>query len=170
MATRKDASVRTLKVRKNASLREIYAELREAFTAADLAKFFEIEEGIPVEQILAEMEEINRTIKPRAMRESKPKRRLAMATTARTTRRAKPTRRSSPNVITEKDGIRRLRVKKTDSLRSIYAKYRQAFTAADLQKYAEIEEGIPAEKIIADMEEIHRKVTKERTAKKRKKA
>lgn len=34
--------------------------------------------------------------------------------------------------------------KKRETLREIYARYRREFTAADLQKYTEIEEGIPA--------------------------
>jgi hypothetical protein len=45
----------------------------------------------------------------------------------------------------KKDAIPILRVKKGDSLKTIYAKARKAFTAADLQKYTVIEEGIPAE-------------------------
>ena len=63
------------------------------------------------------------------------------------------------------DAIPRLRVKKDDSLRTIYAKARRAFTAADLQKYTEIEEGIPMEQIIADMEAIHREETQKRKKK-----
>ena len=42
-------------------------------------------------------------------------------------------------------------------LQAIYAKARRDFTAADLQKYTEIEDGVPLEKIIGEMEEIHRK-------------
>jgi hypothetical protein len=38
----------------------------------------------------------------------------------------------------------------------LYAKMRQQFTAADLQKYTEIEPGIPLESVIAEMEQIHR--------------
>ena len=63
------------------------------------------------------------------------------------------------------DAIPRLRVKKDDSLRTIYAKARRAFTAADLQKYTEIEEGIPMEQIIADMGAIHREETQKRKKK-----
>jgi hypothetical protein len=47
-------------------------------------------------------------------------------------------------------------IKKGDSLKTIYAKARRAFTAADLQKYTVIEEGIPARKILAELEEIDR--------------
>jgi hypothetical protein len=42
-------------------------------------------------------------------------------------------------------------------LRAIYDKIRREFSAADLQKYTEIEEGIPVEKVLAEMEEIQRK-------------
>jgi hypothetical protein len=56
------------------------------------------------------------------------------------------------NKNNQNGGIRILRVKKGDSLKKIYAKYRKAFTAADLQKYAEIEEGIPFEEIIAEID------------------
>ena len=64
--------------------------------------------------------------------------------------------------------IRILRVKKGDSLKTIYAKARRAFTAADLQKYTEIEEGIPLEQIIADMEAIQREETEKRKKQKKK--
>ena len=49
-----------LKVRKNATLREIYRRVREEFTAADLQKYMEIEPGIPMEQVVAELEAIHR--------------------------------------------------------------------------------------------------------------
>jgi hypothetical protein len=67
-----------------------------------------------------------------------------------------------------------LRVKKGDSLKTIYAKVRRAFTAADLQKYTEIEEGIPLEQILeelkANQEKPIKKQSKSRKAKSRKKA
>ena len=65
-------------------------------------------------------------------------------------------------------GIRILRVKRGDSLRTIYAKARRAFTAADLQKYTEIEEGIPFDQIIAEAEVIHREEMKKRRKKSKK--
>jgi hypothetical protein len=58
--------------------------------------------------------------------------------------------------------IRILRVKKGDDLKTIYAKVRRAFTAADLQKYTEIEEGIPFDQIIAECERVQREWTKKR--------
>jgi hypothetical protein len=47
-------------------------------------------------------------------------------------------------------------------LRAIYDKIRREFTAADLQKYTEIEVGIPAEQVLAEMEKIHRQVTRKK--------
>lgn len=58
-----------------------------------------------------------------------------------------------------KDGIRILRVKDSDDLPTIYAKLRKAFTASDLQKYTEIEPGIPAEQVVAELEAIDREET-----------
>lgn len=47
-------------------------------------------------------------------------------------------------------------------LQSLYAKMRQQFSAADLQKYTEIEPGIPLEDVIAEMEAIDREETEKR--------
>ena len=55
MAARKKPEIRILKINKGDSLKTIYRKAREAFTAADLQKYTEIEEGIPLEQILAEL-------------------------------------------------------------------------------------------------------------------
>jgi hypothetical protein len=57
---KKNDRIPRLEVRKNAPLREIYARAREEFTAADLQKYTEIEEGIPLEEIIAKMEAIQR--------------------------------------------------------------------------------------------------------------
>lgn len=43
-------------------------------------------------------------------------------------------------------------------LQAIYARIRREFSAADLQKYAEIEEGVPAEQVLKEMEEIQRRL------------
>ncbi len=51
---------------------------------------------------------------------------------------------------------------KPRNLRAIYAQLRREFTAADLQKFTEIDEGIPIEQVIAEMEEIHRKYSRKR--------
>jgi hypothetical protein len=58
-----------------------------------------------------------------------------------------------------------LRVKKGDSLKTLYAKARRAFTAADLQKYTEIEEGIPANKVLAELEALDREEEQKRKKK-----
>jgi hypothetical protein len=58
MALRKVAGIRVLPVKKGASLKTIYAAVRRAFTAADLAKYAEAEEGIPAEQVIARLEAI----------------------------------------------------------------------------------------------------------------
>jgi hypothetical protein len=52
--------------------------------------------------------------------------------------------------------IRVLRVKKGESRKSIYAKARRAFTAADLQRYTESEEMLPAEDLVKELDAIHR--------------
>jgi hypothetical protein len=65
---KKKEEIPTLKVRKGASLREIYARIRKEFTAADLQKFTEIDDGIPAEQVLARMEKIHQKHFPRKKR------------------------------------------------------------------------------------------------------
>ena len=47
-------------------------------------------------------------------------------------------------------------------LRALYDKMRKKFSAADLQEYTEILKGIPARKVLAEMEEIHRKYQRKR--------
>jgi hypothetical protein len=54
------------------------------------------------------------------------------------------------------------KTKKTSSLRQLYARLRKEFTAADLQKYTEIEEGVPLEKVVAEMEVIYRQYEQNR--------
>jgi hypothetical protein len=48
--------------------------------------------------------------------------------------------------------IPRLRVSKAASLREIYTAARRAFTASDLEKYAEVDDGIPAQTVLAELE------------------
>jgi hypothetical protein len=47
--------------------------------------------------------------------------------------------------------------KQDKRLQAIYAKSRAEFSAADLQKFTEVEEGIPFEEVLAELEELHRK-------------
>ena len=65
----------------------------------------------------------------------------------------------------KKTEIPRLIVPKNATLRQIYAKYRQQFSAADLQQYTEMEEGVPVEQILAEMEAIQREETQRRRKK-----
>jgi hypothetical protein len=53
---KKTNGVKVLKIRKNATLREIYREIKRQFTAADLARFCQDEPMIPAEKFLADME------------------------------------------------------------------------------------------------------------------
>lgn len=55
---KKEDEIPILRVRKGATLREIYAQARKEFTAADLQKYTEIEEGVPFEQVIAECDRI----------------------------------------------------------------------------------------------------------------
>ena len=61
--------------------------------------------------------------------------------------------------------IRPLRVNKGDDLKAIYAKIKRSFTAADLQRFTEIEEGIPAEKVLADLEALAKQPSQKRKKK-----
>jgi hypothetical protein len=47
-------------------------------------------------------------------------------------------------------------------LKAIYAKGRKEFSAADLQKFTVIEEGIPLKQVIAEMKAIHRETNKKK--------
>jgi hypothetical protein len=67
----------------------------------------------------------------------------------------------------KKTAVPILRVRKGDSLKTIYAKARRAFTAADLQKYTEIEEGIPAEQVLEELEALDREEAAKRKRKSR---
>ncbi len=53
-----------------------------------------------------------------------------------------------------------LRIKKGDSLKTIYAKAQQAFTAADLQKFTDVDEGIPAKHLLAELEALDREASR----------
>lgn len=50
--------------------------------------------------------------------------------------------------------IRILRIKKGDDLKAIYAKVKRSFTAADLAAFAEEEEGVPAEEVLAELQKL----------------
>ena len=60
----------------------------------------------------------------------------------------------------KKPAIPILRIKKGDSLKTIYAKAQRAFTVADLQKFTEVEEGIPAKQVLAELEALDREASR----------
>lgn len=57
-------------------------------------------------------------------------------------------------------------IPKNATKRQIYAILRKEFTAADLQKFTEIEPMVPAAEVLADLEAIHEKETRNRKKKK----
>lgn len=61
-----------------------------------------------------------------------------------------------------KNGVPQKRTETDEDLRAIYAQYKKDFTAADLQKYTEIEVGIPFQQVIAECEAILRRETGKR--------
>jgi hypothetical protein len=65
---------------------------------------------------------------------------------------------------TNSDSI--LVVPKNATLKQISAIYRQQFTAADLQKFTELDEGIPMEDVIAELEKIQLRETRKKRKKK----
>lgn len=46
-------------------LKEAYALAKAAFTADDLQRYTELDEGVPFEQVIAELEEIQKQYDPR---------------------------------------------------------------------------------------------------------
>jgi hypothetical protein len=62
--------------------------------------------------------------------------------------------------------IRRIYIKKGESLKSIYAKVRRSFTAADLAKYTDLDEPtVPMEQVIPELEPIQQEETRKRKKK-----
>jgi len=57
--SRNNDPIPRLKVRKNATLREIYAQMRKEFSAADLQRYTETEPMVPAAQVLADLESIH---------------------------------------------------------------------------------------------------------------
>jgi hypothetical protein len=70
--------------------------------------------------------------------------------------------RKAEGSMADKKNSRPRKENSKPSLKAFYAKYREEFTAADLQKYTEVEEGIPAARVIAELAEINRRFSKKR--------
>jgi hypothetical protein len=173
MTDRKKERIRILRVKDTDDEKTIYAKALRAFTAADLQKFTEIEPGIPAEQVLAELEAIDReAAEKRRQRGGTKKRRKQHQEPKkgkRTQSAIKPAAKTRSRIMGERKQkvIRRVRVKDTDDLPTIYAKVRKSFTAADLQRYTEIEEGIPMEQVLTELKAIQREETQKRKKKKK---
>lgn len=48
-------------------------------------------------------------------------------------------------------------------LKAEYERIRRQFTAGDLQKYAEVEPGIPARTVLTEMKKIHQAATRKKS-------
>jgi hypothetical protein len=57
-------------------------------------------------------------------------------------------------------------VPKNATEKQIYAIARKEFTAADLQRYTEIEPTVPADQVLAELEAIHEEETRKKKKKK----
>jgi hypothetical protein len=69
----------------------------------------------------------------------------------------------------KKVDVPRLVVPENATLRQIYAIARKEFTAADLQKYTDLDEPmVPAEQVLEELKAIHREETEKRNRKRRK--
>jgi hypothetical protein len=62
-------------------------------------------------------------------------------------------------------GVRVSRARVTDDDATIHAILREEFTAADLQKYAEIEPLVPAEQVLEELEKAQRQNKAKKKAK-----
>lgn len=62
----------------------------------------------------------------------------------------------------KKDLVPMIVVPPNATSRQIYAAVKRNFSAADLQKFTEIGPGIPAEKLMAQLEAIHKTESKKR--------
>ena len=51
-----------------------------------------------------------------------------------------------------------------EELREAYALARAAFTAADLQRYTELDEGVPVEDVLREMEQVQEQVDDKRSS------
>jgi hypothetical protein len=72
------------------------------------------------------------------------------------------------NVNTKtKFGVPILKIRKGATKKEIYAAAKKAFTAADLQKYTEIEPMVPASKVLAEMKRLHQSITAKKTKKRK---
>ena len=67
-----------------------------------------------------------------------------------------------PRKKTKANDIPRLVIPKNATLRQIYAICREQFSAAELQRYTEMEPLVPAAQLLAELEAIHQEETQPR--------
>jgi hypothetical protein len=70
-AKRQDGPIPVVRVRKGAGTKEMYAAAQRAFTAADLQRYTQTEQGIPARQILADLEAVDREEAAKRKRKSR---------------------------------------------------------------------------------------------------
>jgi hypothetical protein len=58
--------------------------------------------------------------------------------------------------------VRILRVKKSDDMQAIYAKIKRSFTAADLQRFTEDDESVPAREVVAKLKTLAKSPNRKR--------
>ena len=150
MGKRKAEASKRAAPKKDKELQAIYDRIRREFTAADLQEYTEMEPMVPAEGVLASMEEVHRRLS--AQYEAKTEIRS----------RSKPKQRSKAMAKRKSEKPKKARPKKDRELQAIYDRIRREFTAADLQEYTEIEEGVPLRQTLAELKEIHRKNTLKR--------
>jgi len=144
-----------LKVRKGASLREIYRASKEQFTAADLARFCNDEPMIPAEQFFAEMEAVYEK-EMRRYKNSKNKKKKKQHGLVQKQSFLKHSE-EGPIVAKRHNGVKVLKVRKNASLREIYREAKKQFTAEDLARYCQDEPMVPGEQVMAELEATYEK-------------
>jgi hypothetical protein len=72
MAERKNEAIRTLRIKKSDDLKTIYAKVRKSFTAAELARYTDLDEPMySTTKLLEELEAIDREESQKRKRRSK---------------------------------------------------------------------------------------------------
>jgi hypothetical protein len=157
--------VKILKVRKNATLREIHRESKKQFTAADLARFCQDEPTVPAEQVLAELEAIYEKEMRRYKNSKNKKKRIQHGLVQK---RSFLNHSEEGSIVAKRhNGVKVLNVRRNATLREIYRESKRQFTAEDLARFCQDEPMIPAEQFLAEMEAIHEKALRQRKKKKK---
>jgi len=102
---------------------------------------------LPFHQVLAELEEIHRKFVAKK----------GEGNAARS--QSKPRYSSKVMAKGEHDNPKLSRPRKDKKLQAIYDRVRREFSAADLQKYTEIDPMVPIEKVLADLEKLDRQLS-----------